>query len=372
MMRIHFVALLAVVVLFSAVCSHSQSTGYRLISSGEMQAGRAAHAATRLDDGRVLITGGMRVNAEFHDSAELFDPRSRQFSMLKGRLTMARVSHTATLLQDGRVLIVGGWSQREAPEASAEIFDPKGLTFRPVGEMRVRRSGHTATLLEDGRVLIAGGHDGSLFHRSIEVFDPKRERFQVHSDLVSPRKLHTATRIGKGRILFAGGEISRNQVTDTVEILDVAGGQSTTVKASLSTNRYKHDAIQLRDGRVLIYGGSDARDRRGKLRSAELFDPKTLTFRRTADMNLARFKIGSTSALLHDGKVLVAGGASRAEVFDPDTLEFSLVGGGFDSAYHFSTVSPIDQKRVLIVGGYKFRNNQSPLATQGAWILTRG
>ena len=70
---------------------------------------RWSHAATLLNDGTVLITGGYN-GSTFIDSAEAYDPVSGSFTALTSTMTSIRSHHTATLLNDGTVLITGGWN----------------------------------------------------------------------------------------------------------------------------------------------------------------------------------------------------------------------------------------------------------------------
>src|SRR5215475_10541282 len=69
---------------------------------------RSGHSATLLQDGRVLIVGGMRRNQDFYRSAELYDPATGNFHST-GDMKIARVGHAAVLLPSGKVLILGGW-----------------------------------------------------------------------------------------------------------------------------------------------------------------------------------------------------------------------------------------------------------------------
>jgi hypothetical protein len=83
-----------------------------------------------LADGRVLITGGYgyegtRRDHPAHPAPEVWDPVSGTFSPA-GSLAVDREGHTATLLDDGRVLLVGG--VRRSPDRddpippSAELY----------------------------------------------------------------------------------------------------------------------------------------------------------------------------------------------------------------------------------------------------------
>jgi phosphatidylserine/phosphatidylglycerophosphate/cardiolipin synthase-like enzyme len=81
----------------------------------------------------------------------------------------ARRNHRATLLQDGRVLITGGIGRAER---ALDSFDPGTGTWTSLGQMKDARRNHTATLLADGRVLIYGGHEANIPVNSAEIFDP--------------------------------------------------------------------------------------------------------------------------------------------------------------------------------------------------------
>jgi hypothetical protein len=111
------------------------------------------------------------------------------------------------------------------------------------------------------------------------------------------------------------------------------------------------DIASLGDGRLLIMGGGDWYDEPGVgvpggedtagvglpevegLRSSRIFDPATSTFIQTGNMKYHRWYPGSVT--LPDGKVLVAGGATkrvkntqashvrRMETFDPATGQFT-------------------------------------------------
>lgn len=84
-------------------------------STGDMLSKRSGHTLTLLPDGKVLAAGGETdlCNAGFCyfagtlATAELYDPLSGAFSAT-GNMLEAREGHTATLLNDGTVLLTGG------------------------------------------------------------------------------------------------------------------------------------------------------------------------------------------------------------------------------------------------------------------------
>ncbi len=81
-------------------------------------------------------------------------------------------------------------------------------------------------------------------------------------------------------------------------------------------------------------------------------------------MNTARYKLQGTAILLKNGKVLIAGGANRAEVFDPSTNSFSFADGDMGTKRLFATATLLKDGQVLITGGY----TDGPIVSANAWI----
>lgn len=124
--------------------------------------------------------------------------------------------------------------------------------------------------------------------------------------------------------------------------------------------------MALADGRALVVGGSDARDRQGKIGSLEVFDPVSATFRPAGATLTPRFKIAGAVALMADGRVFIGGGGERAEVFDPRSLRSTLVGPSLGAVRSFATVSVLADGRVLIAGGYE---ENGIAVSRAVWIV---
>ncbi|WP_061230521.1 Kelch repeat-containing protein [Leptospira interrogans] len=75
-----------------------------------------------LNDGRVLISGGTDSNGKFLSSLLVFNPVTNSISKI-GEMKVSRSKHTLTLLQNGNVLIAGGLTEI-GNSKYAEIFDP--------------------------------------------------------------------------------------------------------------------------------------------------------------------------------------------------------------------------------------------------------
>jgi Kelch motif len=333
----------------------SESRG-EISRTSSLRLPRAAHTATRLADGRVLIAGGCTLDGcegtERGRRAELFDPRRGRFDPA-GSMAVSRVSHTATRLPGGRVLIAGGYSgEGGQPLRSAEVFDPAGGGFRRVGPMRTARADQVAVRLADGRVLIAGGSDGRRELASAELFDPRRERFLRADSLSVARSIAAAVRLADGRVLIAGGSRNGERALASAEVY-APGRDRWTPTGSMSTPRIKHAAVLLADGRVLVTGGSPSQDFDDRLASAELYHPGSGRFEPAPErMRSARFKLSGGAAALSSDSALIAAGARRAEVFSGRTMTFTETTGEALAGYLFSTATPLPGGRILVAGGY--------------------
>jgi hypothetical protein len=325
---------------------------------------RAAHSATLLPNGKVLIAGGMSGESGLA-SAEIFDPTTNAFTAAEN-MKIARAGHTATLLPNGKVLITGGYNGDYLN--TAEIYEPATGKFISAGRMVTPRSGHVATLLDNGKVLLTGGTSvGWTFLADAEIYDPNTNSFTATGSMTTARESHTATLLKDGRVLVTGGHKGRRPAITIYASAEIYNPASGTFRPAgdLTIKRHKHDSTRLADGRVLIVGGADERDGDGAYRNAEVFNPVDGSFTAVkSSMNAARYKLQGTAILLKNGKVLIAGGANRAEVFDPATNTFSFADGDMGSERLFSTATLLNNGQVLITGGYRVGN----IVSNNAWI----
>jgi len=294
--------------------------------TGSLNVPRADYTTTLLGNGKVLVAGGANGCCQpsyLSNTAELYDPAIGEWS-LTGNLNVPRNYHTATLLSNGKVLIVGGFEA--AFSATAELYDPGTGKWSLTGNLSEIRVAHSATLLKDGKVLVAGGcGDEDCFDilGSAEVYDPNTETWSITGFLNTPRSSHTLTTLPNGNVLLSGGQGRIFPFTlNTAELYNPATGQW-SFTGSLLNRRWQATFTLLLSGQVLVLGGQFSYDSANPghtevFNSAELYDPATGKWNTAASMNTARY--GHTATLLKNGKVLVVGGSTGTELYDPEML----------------------------------------------------
>jgi WD40 repeat protein len=246
-----------------------------------------------LPDDTVLIAGGRSGAAvsPYLNSAEIFDPAGPSISPT-GNLTSARDSHTATLLQDGRVLLVGGLSAAFSYLSSAELFDPSGGTFSTTGGMANARINHAATLLLDGRVLVTGGANSGGPIAPAELFDPSSGAFSATGDpFPVPLQQHRSTLLPDGQVLITGGVGTVSPVASIGMLFDpvALGGTGSFYDADgLVTARRLHLTTLMADGRVLVAGGYGASG--SSIADTEIFWPSSYGILWTRQFGSAGFE----------------------------------------------------------------------------------
>ncbi|MFT3898136.1 MAG: kelch repeat-containing protein [Thermomonas sp.] len=331
----------------------------------DMPSPRAAHSASLLRDGSVLLAGGCHAQGceeGISDDAVLFDPATASFASA-GKLAQARAGHRAVPLRDGSILLFGGWTP-DGATASVERYDPESHRFSVHGRLLHARDGFSATALHDGTVLVAGGYAGAMQRSaSAELYDPRSGRSIAVADMGAPRMSHTATLLADGRVLLVGGSSERGRLLDSIEIYDPATRRFSPA-GSLRKARHKHAAIRVGEG-VLVIGGAGTREYESQYADTELWregEPRTSPGPGMAD---GRYKFLDSVVALGDGTALVAGSGRSPERLSTTAMRFDPVRVDLGAKLSFTTATRLSDGRILLAGGYDPRLQVS----RKAWLL---
>jgi Kelch motif/Galactose oxidase, central domain len=178
------------------------------------------------------------------------------------------------------------------------------------------------------------------------------------------RSQHTATLLKDGRVLVAGG----TSAGYSAEVYDPGTVTWTFSANSLTTPRYAHTATLLENGTVLVVGGKNI-NLSAATKDVESYDPATNMWTPMPNSFMAEARMLHTATRLSDGRVLVIGGdrfpvtepSSTAEIFNPTTGAWSPA-GSLTTPREVHTATLLKDDHVLVVGGtaVPFNVNMQP------------
>ena len=236
--------------------------------------GRIHQTITSGWDDLVVVAGGVELLETYWspvDRVDLFRP-SRNEWVLGAPLRHPRSDHAATALQDGRVLVTGGNADTKLM-AWTEIYNPRTDRWTEAAPMPRARTQHSAVTLFDGRVLVTGGLDynGAPTDTTF-IYDPRTDSWSDGPLMTSARNQQVVVALPNGDVLLAGG----NGVSSGTSELYLFDQSRFVASGTLVTPRLVAQAAALPDGRVVLSGGLPVRMHEfAPLRSAEIWDPKT-------------------------------------------------------------------------------------------------
>jgi len=296
-------------------------------------------------------------------------------------------------LADGRLLIAGGHDQNNDGTTSSIKFDSSNYSWPETADMNYRRWYPSTVTLSDGRVVAISGstRDGGFADKP-EIYSPATNTWtilnvstasmhdtqyplgyllpngkvyvisatnqQLHQlDIANnqwnnlgqaPMKQGSAAMYRPGKLLYTGGEDPQSPGNSgrKASVIDLTSGTgSWRTIANMSYPRYQHNLTVMADGRVFAVGGSKQSNlgsTQGTLQ-AEVWDPESETWSNAGTMQDPRM-YHSTSLLLPDGRIMIAGGGKFGTVTDYRTAEI------YSPSYLFKGARPVIQSASSDVG----------------------
>lgn len=313
---------------------------------------------------------------------ETYNEATGEFT-LSGVMNQIRHDFTATLLDNGKVLIIGGINPSLSVKASniklgmpisitdTELYNPNTQQFQYSGKMITPRQQHIAVLLPDGNVLVAGGLSYTIANNkwsykllsSAEIYDVKTGKFKPTGNMYCPRQFFSAVLLKNGKVLITGGKGEKEKTLNSAEIYDPSTGLF-TLTGNLEIGRMNHKSIALKNGNAAVLGGQNSYD---GIKKPEIYNIKTGQFKTELGLD-----IGNNAVMLPDGKIFYASGGIEgnflaprkitnvSEICDLEKLVCSNAGKLKEYRYAHTAVSLNDNK-VLVIGGYK--NSTTPLTS---------
>jgi len=318
------------------------------------------------------------------DRAWRYDSAKEEFTLLDGRMNESRAFHNTLRLQDGRMMVVGGI---QGPFGSgpyhvevlndAEIYDPATDTWTTTAPMSQYRAGSTANLLPDGRVLVAGGTRGDgqnrLFSvddllttalRTTEIYDPATDSWSAGPNMSEPKAGAVSVALDNGEIMIAGGVTFESifgipipDFSDRVVFYDPASNSFRS--KTMREKRALFGMVKMNNGSVLLAGGAGGDIFSiGPIKKCEVYDPVADNFTNTPLLSVDVAFSGCVA--LPNGNAVVIGGATgdlddpipvvNCWEFDPNSNSFTALPDMiFQHGGHVSLVT--GSGTVTVIGG---------------------
>ncbi|WP_413585031.1 kelch repeat-containing protein [Bdellovibrio sp. HCB274] len=328
---------------------------------GNLATDRAVHTTTLLQNGKILVAGGLSQNASTAtplDSTEIFDPATGLWTA-GPTLPAKRLWAQAVRLNDGKVLIAGGLDGSYNKTATTMIYNPTSNSWAMGPSLTVARVGNSIHLLPDGKVIVMGGFPdpaGSPPTHKTEIFDPATNAWTAGPDMPTPVAEYPYVTLPDQKILIVGGANSAaaSSVTN-VQTYDPATN-SFAAMAPINTGRYQATATLLPTGNVLVTGGLNSGN---ILATTEIYNVSGNSW--SAGPSLGTARRAHSAIALPSGKILVTGGvavtgspligAASNEIYDSGTNTWFTDPVSNDHVHSLATLVKLANGKIIIAAG---------------------
>ena len=285
-------------------------------------------AMEALDDGRILVVGGHAKGAKGINNILLFDPAALTWTPQPAS-KMGRYYPTATKLVDGRVLISGGFDMNGLPNPDVEVWTPPAAGGN-VGTLQKVGGPHPSGLYPHQWVL-PNGTVLEVTSRSTSILDPTTWTWTSYP---KPKYKHGS---GEAAVLLPGGASGQTKVmlfggkvgtgsTAGAEVFDAANPTAGwSPVASMPQPRTHMSPVLMPDGTLLAVGGNSSGNYAGGIYTTLRYRFDTNTWE-TLAAQTERRGYHSSAVLMPDAKVFSAGdtgsggGLNKDEIYSPSYL----------------------------------------------------
>jgi hypothetical protein len=124
----------------------------------------------------------------------------------KASMLTTRSNHGQVTLNNGNVLVMGGIQNGGTKLASAELYAPEYDSWNFTGSMAKQRYGFSPVLLPSGDVLVAGGTDGTNSDRTCEIYRTSTGTWEYAPSMGVSRVFYAVVQLPTGEFMYMGGQ----------------------------------------------------------------------------------------------------------------------------------------------------------------------
>ena len=215
---------------------------------------RRDHAAASLPDGRVLLVGGREGATGALGDAELLRVEvdgTEASSTLTASRPLPRAEGRVLVLDDGAVLVVGGVDAAGEPVPTVERFDPSIDTFVALDAGLAPRADAAWVAVRGARAARVGGRNpDGMWSRDVDVLIDGGAEVVTLADRLAPVESPVAIGLPDGRVLVIGLDpVSRRAAA---QLVDPGGSRDESEREEdpVEPSRLASHLIELADGSI--------------------------------------------------------------------------------------------------------------------------
>jgi hypothetical protein len=223
------------------------------VSSASMNSVRMYAAATQLQDGKLLVTGGWDASLSDLNSAEMLTEEGWESNIPS--LPVIINGHCMVTVNSTTVMVIGGaLNEKISGKTFYFTFGEESWTEGP--ELKKKRSYHSCGKIRRNKesqemsIIVAGGEDGSSYLSSVEILDEESKEWHTGTELPFAIWQSQMVEDQNGGVVLIGGYSLVGNL-DTLYQLP-HGGQVPfwTWEQKMITGRFYHIAFLIPDNTV--------------------------------------------------------------------------------------------------------------------------
>lgn len=240
----------------------------QIFKGPNMITSRVNCSAVLLDDGRVFISGGQHhdkskweknIKYEIYlKSTEFYNPKTNKFEQ-GPVLPTIRLSHASIKLDDGTILLIGGLDKNISIITSINKFNFINGETVYLNNLNCKRSGSFIFKLHsNNNIYMYEGKRDDKFVKTVELYDPKTNTSKIVAERTTQAEQITPILLPDDTILFVGGTSGFSvgyTEHKTAQIFDPKTNTFKWLKKQPSIPIPNGAKVLLKDGNVLMTGG---------------------------------------------------------------------------------------------------------------------
>ncbi len=220
------------------------------VSSVNMNTVRQLAAAAQLQDGKLLVTGGLMLN-----SAEMLTEKGWESKIPS--LPVIIENHCMITVNSTTVMVIGGVQNRQGKSGKTFLFTFGEENWTEGPALKYERYLHSCGRIRRDKesqgisIIVAGGINGT-YMSSVEILHEGSNEWQTGPNLPFGIEKSQMVEDQNGGLVLIGGEFSTFKSLDTIYQIPHGGKDAkwTKMEQKLKTGRYQHTAFLVPDNIV--------------------------------------------------------------------------------------------------------------------------